>query len=65
MKNLNKRIKSGKAVNGCWLNLRGVLTQEITGKGVGILLFNPNDYTTYYDMGIRMIACGTDASFVP
>lgn len=34
------------------------------GKATGILLFNPDDYTTYYDLGIRMIACGADATFV-
>jgi 2-keto-3-deoxy-L-rhamnonate aldolase RhmA len=34
------------------------------GKATGILLFNPDDYQTYYNMGIRMIACGADATFV-
>jgi 4-hydroxy-2-oxoheptanedioate aldolase len=34
------------------------------GKAVGILLFAPEDYNTYYDMGIRLIACGSDATFV-
>lgn len=34
------------------------------GKATGILLFNPDDYSKYYDMGIRMIACGSDATFV-
>jgi 4-hydroxy-2-oxoheptanedioate aldolase len=34
------------------------------GKATGILLFNPNDYNKYYNMGIRMIACGSDATFV-
>jgi 4-hydroxy-2-oxoheptanedioate aldolase len=34
------------------------------GKATGILLFNPNDYNKYYDFGIRMIACGSDATFV-
>jgi 4-hydroxy-2-oxoheptanedioate aldolase len=34
------------------------------GKATGILLFNPDDYTTYHEMGIRMIACGADATFV-
>lgn len=34
------------------------------GKATGILTFNPNDYEKYYDAGIRMIACGGDASFV-
>lgn len=34
------------------------------GKSTGILLFNPDDFNTYHDMGIRMIACGADATFV-
>lgn len=34
------------------------------GKATGILLFNPDDYSTYYDLGIRFIACGADATFV-
>lgn len=34
------------------------------GKATGILLFNPDDYNIYYEMGIRMIACGADATFV-
>ena len=34
------------------------------GKATGIFLFNPDDYNKYYDIGIRMIACGTDAGFV-
>jgi len=33
-------------------------------KATGILLFNPDDYKTYHDMGMRMIACGADATFV-
>lgn len=33
-------------------------------KATGILLFNPDDFNTYHDMGIRMIACGADATFV-
>ena len=33
-------------------------------KATGILLFNPNDYNKYYDFGIRVIACGSDATFV-
>jgi len=33
-------------------------------KAVGILLFNPDDYQKYYELGIRVIACGADASFV-
>ncbi len=34
------------------------------GKAVGILLFDPNDYNTYREMGIKFIACGSDATFV-
>jgi 4-hydroxy-2-oxoheptanedioate aldolase len=34
------------------------------GKSTGILFFNPDDYQMYHDMGIRMIACGADATFV-
>ena len=31
MKNLKKRLQSGEAVNGCWLNLGSALTAEIVG----------------------------------
>ena len=34
------------------------------GKAAGILIFNPDEYTRYYELGIRMIACGADATFV-
>jgi len=34
------------------------------GKATGILIANADDYKTYYDMGIRMIACGADSAFV-
>lgn len=34
------------------------------GKATGILFFNPDDYHTYHDLGIRLIACGADATFV-
>jgi 4-hydroxy-2-oxoheptanedioate aldolase len=34
------------------------------GKATGILFFNPEDYQTYHDLGIRFIACGSDATFV-
>ncbi len=34
------------------------------GKATGILFFNPDDYQTYHDLGIRLIACGADATFV-
>jgi 4-hydroxy-2-oxoheptanedioate aldolase len=41
-----------------------VSAAQKAGKATGILLFNPDDYHLYYEMGIRMIACGADASFV-
>ncbi len=34
------------------------------GKATGILLFDPDDFATYHDQGIRLIACGADATFV-
>jgi 4-hydroxy-2-oxoheptanedioate aldolase len=34
------------------------------GKVMGILLFNPDDFEKYHQMGIRFIACGADATFV-
>ena len=34
------------------------------GKTTGILFFNPDDYHMYHDMGIRLIACGADGTFV-
>jgi 4-hydroxy-2-oxoheptanedioate aldolase len=37
---------------------------EKAGKAAGILIANPDDYQTYHNMGIRMIACGADATFV-
>lgn len=33
-------------------------------KAVGILMFNTDDYQKYHDLGIRIIACGADATFV-
>jgi 2-keto-3-deoxy-L-rhamnonate aldolase RhmA len=33
-------------------------------KASGILLFNSDDYKIYYDLGIRMLASGADATFV-
>lgn len=41
-----------------------VSAAERAGKAAGILLFNPDDYGRYHSMGIRMIACGADATFV-
>jgi 4-hydroxy-2-oxoheptanedioate aldolase len=34
------------------------------GKATGILFFNPDDYRRYHDLGIRLLACGADATFV-
>jgi 4-hydroxy-2-oxoheptanedioate aldolase len=34
------------------------------GKATGILFFNTNEYKAYHDLGIRFIACGSDATFV-
>ncbi len=34
------------------------------GKSAGILLFNPDDFRKYNDMGLNFIACGSDAVFV-
>lgn len=34
------------------------------GKQTGILLFNPDDYQRYHAQGMRMIACGSDGTFV-
>ncbi|CAN5920591.1 HpcH/HpaI aldolase/citrate lyase family protein [soil metagenome] len=41
-----------------------VAAAEQAGKATGILIFNPDDYKMYHDLGIRMIACGADATFV-
>lgn len=34
------------------------------GKAVGILLFDANDFQKYNELGIQLIACGADATFV-
>ena len=34
------------------------------GKAVGILIFDPDDFEKYSAMGIQLIACGSDATFV-
>lgn len=34
------------------------------GKAVGILFFNTHEYQAYHELGIRFIACGSDATFV-
>jgi len=41
-----------------------VSAAQKAGKAVGILLQNADDFKTYHDLGIRMIACGADGSFV-
>jgi len=41
-----------------------VAAAQKAGKAAGILIFNPDEYTRYYELGIRMIACGADATFV-
>ena len=33
-------------------------------KAIGILIFNVEDYDKYHNMGIKFIACGSDATFV-
>jgi 2-keto-3-deoxy-L-rhamnonate aldolase RhmA len=34
------------------------------GKATGILFFNTDDYESYHQLGIRFLACGSDATFV-
>jgi len=34
------------------------------GKAIGILLFTPDDYAKYYQLGIRFFACEADAVFL-
>lgn len=34
------------------------------GKATGILIFDPKDFEKYQAMGIQLIACGSDATFV-
>src|SRR5690606_326925 len=41
-----------------------VAAAKKAGKASGILLFNPDDFNRYHDLGIRVIACGADATFV-
>lgn len=49
-----------------YLDALNAITAAATkaGKATGILLFDPKDYETYYNMGIRFMACGSDATFV-
>lgn len=37
---------------------------EKASKATGILLFDPDDFRKYHDLGIRFIACGSDSVFV-
>jgi len=41
-----------------------IAAAENAGKAVGILIFDPNDFEKYNAMGIQLIACGADATFV-
>jgi 4-hydroxy-2-oxoheptanedioate aldolase len=41
-----------------------VTAAQKAGKATGILLQNPDDYKKYHDIGIRLIACGADGTFV-
>jgi 2-keto-3-deoxy-L-rhamnonate aldolase RhmA len=41
-----------------------VAAAEKAGKATGILFFNPAEYQKYRDLGIRFMACGSDATFV-
>lgn len=41
-----------------------VTAAQKANKATGILLSTPDDYQKYYDLGLRVIACGADASFV-
>ena len=41
-----------------------VSAAQKAGKATGIFFLDPNDYRTYHDLGIRLIACGADATFV-
>jgi 2-keto-3-deoxy-L-rhamnonate aldolase RhmA len=41
-----------------------VAAAQKAGKATGILIANADDYQTYYNYGIRVIACGADSAFV-
>jgi 4-hydroxy-2-oxoheptanedioate aldolase len=41
-----------------------VRAAQKAGKATGIMIFNPDEYTTYLNMGLRVIACGSDGTFV-
>ena len=41
-----------------------IAAAQKAGKATGILFFNPEEYHNYHQLGIRLIACGADATFV-
>ena len=41
-----------------------VSATQKAGKATGILIYHPDEYTAFYNMGIRVMACGADATFV-
>ncbi|MDB5209808.1 MAG: 2-dehydro-3-deoxyglucarate aldolase [Sediminibacterium sp.] len=41
-----------------------VIAAQKANKATGILIFNPEDYQKYFNLGIRVIACGSDSGFV-
>lgn len=41
-----------------------VAAAQKAGKATGILLPNATEYATYYNYGVRFIACGADSAFV-
>ncbi|MCC5928687.1 MAG: 2-dehydro-3-deoxyglucarate aldolase [Cyclobacteriaceae bacterium] len=41
-----------------------VQAAQKAGKATGILIFDPKDFAKYQQMGIQLIACGSDATFV-
>lgn len=41
-----------------------IAAAQKAGKAIGILFFNLDEYHTYHQMGIRFLACGSDATFV-
>lgn len=43
---------------------RIVSAAKSAGKAIGILLFDPGEFEKYQAMGIQLIACGSDATFV-
>ncbi|HSI75681.1 MAG TPA: aldolase/citrate lyase family protein [Lunatimonas sp.] len=43
---------------------RIIAAAKKAGKATGILIFDPKDFESYQAMGIQLIACGSDATFV-